>query len=111
MTMIQIYPSNTSNPAETIWEDKKTCFFGMSMLCRESGIIFSYTGDWYDDISATEGALHYVSAIDSWNGRTIWRIPVGRGEPNTHHYGGLYFDRKGDLYVGAMDYLVSIKNN
>ena len=59
----------------------------MSMLARESGIIFAYTGDWTDDISATEGGMYYVTAIDSWDGRAIWRLPVGRGFPNAHEYG------------------------
>ena len=110
LTMIQLYPDDAVNPYRIFWDDQRTCTFGMTMLCRESGIIFAYTGDWSGDISATEGGMFYVSAIDSWDGRIIWRIPVGRGHPNCHHYGGIYFDRKGDLYVGTINYLVSVKN-
>ncbi len=82
----------------------------MSMLCRESGIIFAHTADWSDDVSAVEGPMYYVSAIDSWDGRTIWRIPLGRGFEYCHEYGGIYFNRDGSLYIGTNRYLFAIQD-
>eukprot|EP00486_Rosalina_sp_Unknown_P015707 CAMPEP_0201580988 /NCGR_PEP_ID=MMETSP0190_2-20130828/60154_1 /ASSEMBLY_ACC=CAM_ASM_000263 /TAXON_ID=37353 /ORGANISM="Rosalina sp." /LENGTH=115 /DNA_ID=CAMNT_0048018089 /DNA_START=1401 /DNA_END=1745 /DNA_ORIENTATION=+ len=55
-----------------IWDKNDTCFFAMSMLCRESGIIYAYTCDWNDDISSTKGGQFSISAIDSFDGREIW---------------------------------------
>jgi len=110
MLRIDIDPQNSSDPASTIWYDQKDCFFAMSMLCRESGIIFAHTGHWNDAISATEGAMYQISALDSHDGRVIWSIPLGRGVDYCHEYGGVYFDRDGALYVGTNQYLFTIKN-
>lgn len=93
-----------------VWEDTRTVSLGMNMLCRESGVIFAHTADWYDSESATQGAMYYISAIDAWDGRVIWRIPLGRGRPFCKDYGGQYFDRDGNLYIGADGHLVSIRN-
>jgi outer membrane protein assembly factor BamB len=93
-----------------VWEDTRTCCLGMNMLCRESGIIFAHTADWYDSESATEGAIYGIAAIDAWDGRVIWRIPLGRGQLYTKDYGGQYFDRDGNLYIGAYGHLISIQN-
>ena len=97
--------------SEIIWEDNRNTFFAMSMLARESGIIFAHTADWSDDISATKGAMYYISAIDSWDGRVIWRIPLGRGYEFCHDYGGIYFNRSNGIFMGTRNYLVSIQNN
>jgi len=110
MAMIEVDLTNPKSPAEIVWEDNRTCFFAMNMLCRESGVIFAHTADWNDDISATEGGMYYVSAIDSWDGRTIWRIPLGRGRQYCHEYGGIYFNRQGSLYIGTNQYLISIQD-
>lgn len=110
MTMIQMQAEGSDPPASVIWELPNIHFYAMNMLCRESGIIFAHTCDWTDDISATKGGMYYVSAIDSFNGRVIWRIPLGRGVNYCHEYGGIYFNRNGDLYIGTNQYLVCIKN-
>ncbi len=108
--MIRVHPSDTDNPAEEIWYMENTHFYAMNMLCRGSGIIFAHTCDWTDDISATKGGMYYVSAIDSFDGRVIWKIPLGRGVNYCHEYGGIYFNKNGDLYIGTNQYLVCIKN-
>ncbi len=77
---------------------------------RESGIIFAHTADWSDDVSATSGPMYYVRAMDSWDGRSIWRIPLGRGFDYCHEYGGIYFNRHGGLYIGTNRYLISIQD-
>ncbi|MBK1647422.1 hypothetical protein [Rhabdochromatium marinum] len=82
----------------------------MSMLARESGIIFAHTADWSSDASSTQGGMYYVSAIDSWDGRVIWRVPLGRGWKSAHEYGGIYFDHDNHLYIGTNAYLISIQN-
>jgi len=110
MVMIDVDTNRLSHAGEIIWEDNRTCFLGMAMLCRESGIIFAATVDWHDASSATEGGMYYISAIDSWDGRTIWRIPLGRGRSYAHEYGGVYFDREGSVYVGTLQHLITIKN-
>ncbi len=103
--------------SEILWEDNRNAFFAMTMLARESGIIFAHTADWSDDTSATQGAMYYISAIDSWNGRVIWRIPLGRGYEFCHDYGGIYFNRSvgtgknNGIFMGTRDYLVSIQDN
>ncbi len=111
MLRIDLNPESTTNPASTKWYDRKDCFFAMSMLCRESGIIFAHTGVWNDVASETEGAIYQISAMDSADGRVIWSIPLGRGVDYCHEYGGLYFDHDGALYVGTNQYLFTIKNN
>ena len=100
-----------NNSAEIIWEQQHYTFFAMNMLARESGIIFAHSADWYDEASATEGPVFYILAIDSFDGRVIWRIPIGRGSPYCHEYGGIYFDRVGDkIFMGTREFLVSIQD-
>ncbi len=104
----------TVTTSEILWEDDRNSFFAMSMLARKSGIIFAHTADWSDDISATEGGMYYISAIDSWDGRVIWRIPLGRGYEFCHDYGGIYFNRNesnNGIFMGTRQYLVSIQDN
>jgi len=93
-----------------VWNKSDTRFFAMSMLCRKSGIIYAYTCDWSDDIASTKGGQFSISAIDSFDGREVWRVPIGRGHPYQHAFGGVYFDRCENLFVGSYDYLVSIQN-
>ncbi len=94
-----------------VWENNHICAFGMSMLARESGVVFAHTGTWNVPDSSTKGALYSMSAIDAWDGREIWRIPIGQGNTYCHEYGGNYFDRSGKrLFVGTQKYLVSIQN-
>ena len=98
--------------ADVIWDQEHYTFFAMSMLARESGVIFAHSGDWSDEASATEGAVYYLLAIDSWDGRVIWRIPLGRGRPYCHEYGGIYFDRTGEkIFMGTDRFLVSIHDH
>lgn len=108
MESISVNPSDES--AQVVWNNSYTTFFGMSMLARGSGIIFGYTGSWYDAEASTSGALYSIIAIDSFSGRIIWSVPVGRGKEFSHEYGGFYFNHKGDLFVGTVGYLVSIQN-
>lgn len=110
MTMIRMQPDGNEPPADVIWELPNIHFYAMNMLCRESGIIFAHTCDWTTDISAIKGGMYYVSAIDSFNGRVIWRIPLGRGVEYCHEYGGIYFNHNGDLFIGTNQYLCCIKN-
>ena len=110
LELIQV--GTAGNPCDVIWRNDHFSVFGMSMLARESGIIFAFIGDWNVADATTEGALYSVSAIDSWDGREIWRVPVGRGYSKCHDYGGIYFNHTGtSLYVGTQDYLVSIQDS
>ncbi|WP_240042338.1 hypothetical protein [Photorhabdus khanii] len=109
MEMIRIDPTNTEQPDEKIWSLPDVHFYAMNMLCRGSGIIFAHTCNWSEDISASKGGMYYISAIDSFDGRVIWQIPLGRGVNYCHEYGGIYFNRNGDLYIGTNQYLVAIK--
>ena len=100
-----------NNSAEEIWNQQHYTFFAMNMLARESGIIFAHSADWYDEASATEGPVYYILAIDSYDGRVIWRIPIGRGYQYCHEYGGIYFNRTGDkIFMGTREFLVSIQD-
>ncbi|HBP28029.1 MAG TPA: hypothetical protein DD666_01265 [Advenella kashmirensis] len=110
MALIRINPQNAEQPDEQVWELPDMHFYAMNMLCRGSGIIFAHTCDWSDDISSSKGGMYYISAIDSFNGRVIWNIPLGRGVNYCHEYGGIYFNRNGDLYIGTNRYLIAIKN-
>ena len=109
ISLIKASPAEKS--AEIIWDNSYTTAFGVSMLARESGVIFAFSASWYDSISNTEGPEYNVSAIDAHDGRVIWRVPVGRGFNYCHEYGGIYFNRTGtSLYVGANSYLISIQD-
>ncbi len=110
LTMVEIPGAASGTASEVVWEDTRTVTIGMNMLCRESGIIFAHTGEWNDAISAIEGGMYYLSAIDSWDGRVIWRIPIGLGRANIKDFGGQYFDRDGNVYLGVGAFLVSIQN-
>lgn len=101
---------NGSPEASVTWEEGRISFLAMNMLARESGIIFAHTGDWSGDLSATEGAMYYISALDAFTGRTIWRVPLGRGVAFCHDYGGLYFNHEGSLYIGTQEYICSVQN-
>lgn len=110
MSLMRVGKGDSKRSKGAVWNMNTTHFYAMNMLCRKSGIIFAHTCDWTDDISATKGGMYYISAIDSFNGRVIWRIPLGRGVNYCHEYGGIYFNRNGDLYIGTDQYLVAIKN-
>ncbi|MGJ0579278.1 hypothetical protein ACR71G_14585 [Xenorhabdus bovienii] len=110
MDMIRINPENSDQPDEKKWSIPDVHFYAMNMLCRGSGIIFAHTCSWSDEISASKGGMYYISAIDSFDGRVIWQIPLGRGVNYCHEYGGIYFNRNGDLYIGTNQYLIAIKN-
>ncbi len=110
MAMVQVDPPLGADEAgQLVWEDTRHCVFGMSMLARESGMIFAHLGTWNDDLSATKGPTYSLAAMDSWDGRIVWNIPLGRGFQYCREYGGVYFDRQGGLYIGANRYLVSIQ--
>ena len=102
---------------ETIWDNDHLNVFGMSMLARQSGVIFANTGDWNVAEASTKGALYSISAIDSWDGREIWRLPLGQGRGYCRDYGGIYFNRTDsasgsgiNLFMGAESFLVSVQN-
>ena len=98
---------------EIVWENSlyPSSVFAMSMLARESGIIFAHTGEWNVADSSTKGGLYSIMAIDSWDGRVIWRVPIGQGRKYCHEYGGVYFNRTGTgIYIGTQQYLVSIQD-
>ena len=111
MELITVDPSGTGQPGEVVWNNSYTTFFGMSQLARESGIIFAFSGSWFDTISSTQGAEYSIVAMDSFSGRIIWRIPIGRGSDYCHEYGGIYFDRSGkNIVVGCNGYFVAIQD-
>jgi hypothetical protein len=104
-----------SGKRSSLWETDgyPSGFFAMSMLARESGVIFAFTGEWNVPDSATKGGLYSIMAIDSWDGRIIWRIPIGQGKRYCHDYGGIYFNRTNcgsSIFVGTENYLVSIQD-
>ena len=95
---------------KVVWEQPRYVFIAMNVLARNSGVIFANGGEW-DGRSATEGAMYNFMAVDSFNGRVIWRIPIGSGGTFCHEYGGIYFDRNGDkIYMGTNNYHISIQN-
>lgn len=110
LALIEMGTNNSRSRPKMVWENDQTSFFAMSQLARESGIIFASTGDWDDKIASEEGGMYYISAIDSWDGRIIWQVPLGRGQKYCHEYGGIYFDHDENLYVGTRSYLFSIQN-
>lgn len=95
--------------AKEMWNDSTTSFLGMSMLARGNGVVYAHTAEW-DAQASTEGAVYYVSAIDSANGKLIWRVPLGRGVSYCHDFGGVYFDHNGNLFVGTQNYICSVQN-
>jgi hypothetical protein len=103
--------------SEVIWNNDHLNVFGMSQLARKSGVIFGNTGDWNVADATSKGALYSISAIDSWDGREIWRIPLGQGREYCRDYGGVYFNRtdsdngKGtSIFIGTETFLVSVQN-
>ena len=111
LAMIKVNPTGGS---KIIWENTgyPSGFFAMTMLARESGIIFAHTGEWNVADSSTKGGLYSIVAIDSWDGRIIWRIPLGQGKQYCHDYGGIYFNRTNSgtsLFMGTQRFLVSIQ--
>ena len=115
LAMIKVNPTGGS---KIIWENTgyPSGFFAMTMLARETGIIFAHTGEWNVADSSTKGGLYSIVAIDSWDGRIIWRIPLGQGKQYCHDYGGIYFNRTKtgansgtSLFMGTERFLVSIQ--
>ena len=64
MELITVDPCQ---PGEVVRNNSYTTFFGMSQLARESGIIFAFSGSWFDTISSTQGAEYSVVAMDSFS--------------------------------------------
>jgi len=110
MSSITVDPSGSNKGLGTTWDMDGTHFYAMNMLCRGSGIIFAHTCDWSSDESAVHGGMYYISAIDAFNGHTLWRIPLGRGVEYCHEYGGIYFNQQGDLFIGTNQYIARISN-
>ena len=108
MAALTINASETESSID--WTDERSAFFAMTMLARESGVIYAHTADWSDDVSANRGGMFYIDARDSYTGRVIWRIPMGRGIHWCHEYGGIYFNYDNDLFVGTLRYLVSVQD-
>ena len=114
LAMIKVKSGGESD-SQIVWENAgyPSGFLAMSMLARESGVIFAHLCDWNVADSATKGGLYSIAAIDSWDGRIVWRIPLGQGIDYCHDYGGIYFNRTGSgtsIYVGTMGYFVSIQD-
>lgn len=114
IALIQVEQDGKS---EAIWDNDHLIPFGMSMLARKSGVIFANTGDWNVPESSTKGALYSISAIDSWDGREIWRLPLGQGRKYCRDYGGVYFNRTDSdqgtgtsIFIGTESFLVSVQN-
>ena len=114
IALIQVDKKDLS---EVIWNNDHLQVFGMSQLARKSGVIFGNTGDWNVADATSKGALYSISAIDSWDGREIWRIPLGQGREYCRDYGGVYFNRtdsdkgKGtSIFIGTENFLVSVQN-
>jgi len=108
MTKLTVDMSKSS--AELDWDQDRCAFIAMTMLARKSGILFAHSGEW-DVRSDTEGAMYNIIAVDSYDGRVIWRVPIGRGGPFCHEFGGIYFDQIGDkIFMATNDYLISIQN-
>ena len=112
IAMIEVKPEGGHS---VVWENTlyPSSMFAMSMLARKSGIIFAHTGEWNVADSSSNGGLYSIVAIDSWDGRVIWRIPIGQGKKYCHEYGGVYFNRTGTgtgIYIGTERYLVSIQD-
>lgn len=115
LAMIKVNPKG---PSKVVWENTgyPSGFFAMTMLARESGIIFAHTGEWNVPDSSTKGGVYSIVAIDSWDGRIIWRIPLGQGRQYCHDYGGIYFNKTEtgtnsgtSLFMGTERFLVSIQ--
>ena len=108
---VKVEVDSKKETAESLWSQHGYTNFAMSMLARKSSIIFAHSGEWYDEASALEDPVYYILAIDSFDGRIIWRIPLGHGRPYCHEYGGIYFDRNGDkIFMGTNNFLVSIQD-
>lgn len=110
MSSITLNSVRNNQGLTSSWDLPETHFYAMNMLCRDSGIIFAHTCNWSGSESTEKGGMYYVSAIDSFNGRIIWQIPLGRGVEYCHEYGGIYFNQKGDLYIGTNKYIARISN-
>jgi hypothetical protein len=109
LALLMVDPYDENYSIKQVWEYSKQSILAMSVLCRESGVIFAHTADWNDYNSSIMGGMYYISAFDSYDGRLIWRIPLGIGLKYAHEYGGIYFDRNNNLYVGTNNYLISIQ--
>lgn len=96
---------------------------GISILARTNGVLYVCGAEWpVDRFSLTEGEdntnssepEYFVAAYDTWDGRIIWKLPIGSGWKGAHEYSGAaYFDRNGSassnsLYIGTNGYLVKI---
>ncbi|MFJ7416782.1 hypothetical protein ACIQWZ_39230 [Streptomyces sp. NPDC098077] len=124
ITCVRVNDACTS--VDTAWEAALpiNSSFGMPQLSRSSGILYVFSGQWSPD-TAVEGSSvptaepqYYISAYDAFDGRIIWQVPVGAGYPNTHEYGGIYFDRLDEngrssksLYVGTNRHLVKVTSD
>ena len=109
--LVHVTSDGDTHTGTVTWENKHISVFGMSMLARTSGIIFAHIGNWNVPDAESKGAVYYISAFDSWDGREIWRIPVGQGREHCKDYGGIYFDQSGTkIFIGTNCYLVSVQN-
>lgn len=110
MSRIEVQTSPKPS-AQVMWTDSKTSFLAMSMLARKKGVIYAHTADWSGAEGTTEGAMYYISAIDAYNGKNIWNAELGRGVRFCHDYGGVYFNRDGNLFVGTANYICSVQKS
>ena len=92
----------------TVWtnetESIPTVVTKMSLA---NGLIYTYT----KDKGPANTDAWYLTAIDFWTGKTVFKQLAGTGTLYNNHYAPLYIGPNGTAYVGILGGLVAIRDS
>lgn len=125
ITCLKVDLDENANEIKEIWYADRpiNVQLGISILARTNGVLYVCGAEWPvdrfqetlgEDATIPSEPEYFVAAYDTWDGRIIWKLPIGSGWKGAHEYSGAaYFDRNGaesskSLYIGTNGYLVRI---
>ena len=86
----------------TAWESREISPSTVPKLSLANGLIYLYTKP------AGRPDRWYLTAIDFFSGRTVWRRLLGTGRLFNVHYAGLTLSPRGVLYSGVLGGTVAL---
>ncbi len=86
----------------TVWESREISPSTVPKLSLANGLIYLYTKP------AGRPDRWYLTAIDFFSGRTVWRRLLGTGRLFNVHYAGLALSPRGVLYSGVLGGTVAL---
>lgn len=93
---------------QTVWTNETEIIpTVVTKMSLETGLIYTYT----KDKGPENTDAWYLTAIDFWTGKTVFKQLAGTGTLYNNHYAPLYLGPDGTAYVGVLGGLVAIRDS